>query len=278
MPKREQRVTISDSADLRRFKRQLWVFAVILLVIVLLAACGDASSPRNELGENQTVLRTCDPASPPASLVEIDGTGSSDSDAVTAQRMVAIESVVRRTAVCSGHLRVLVFSASSTATTVLFDGSMAQAGATDNARLKKVPDAVASVMEKVRAGYGPALKALSQNGSDITAQYRLAAEWMQQLGGNYKLNLIVLTDGFQNIRVDLTSRAVSKQEAEALASEITVPKLPGASVVVAGLGHVAGNAPPSSIVEGLVSFYDALCAKTSAAKCVSVSDFSTEGR
>ena len=249
-----------------------------MVTMTMLAGCGIEQSPRGALAENQRILATCDASAPPASLVEIDGTGSSASDALVAERMVAIESIVRTTVVCSGHLRVIVFSSSSAATTVLFDGSLRMHGATENARLKRVPDAVADVMEQVRSGYDAAVMALPQGGSDITAQYRLAAEWIGQLGDPYRLHLYVLTDGFQTIGVDLGAQALSPQDAAALADQVAVPKLSGASVVVAGLGRVAAGTPPSAAVEGLVAFYDALCRKAMAAECVSVTDYATEGR
>lgn len=150
-------------------------------------------------------------------------------------------------------------------------------GATENARLKRVPAAVADVMEKVRQGYGPAVASLPGGGSDITAQYRLASEWIGQLGDPYRLHLYVLTDGFQTVGVDLGSQALSAQEAVALADQVAMPKLPGASVVVAGLGRVAEGTPSSSVVEGLVAYYDALCQKAAAAECVSVTDYATKG-
>jgi hypothetical protein len=249
----------------------------LLAALVTLAACG-TGSPRGDLGENQQILASCDPAARPASLVEMDGTGSSASDQITAERMTAVESIVRRTAICSGDLRVLVFSSSSAGTVTLFDGPLHLAGATANARLKRVPGVVAGVMAKVREAYGPAVAALAGGGSDITAQYRLASEWTQQLGGSYRLNLYLLTDGFQNIGVNLGARALSKQEATVLAGRVSVPKLPGASVVVAGLGRVAGVPPGSDVAEGLVAYYDALCRKTGAAQCISVTDYTPAGR
>jgi hypothetical protein len=251
---------------------------VLLVLAAVLAACGAGSSPRGELGADQQILASCDPAARPASLVEVDGTGSSASDQITAERMAAVESVVRRTAICSGDLRVLVFSSSSAGTVTLFNGPLRVEGATVNARLKRVPGVVAGVMAKVRKAYGPAVAALAGGGSDITAQYRLASEWTQQLGGSYRLNLYLLTDGFQNIGVNLGARALSTTEATVLAGRVSVPKLPGASVVVAGLGRVAGAPPGSDVAEGLVAYYDALCKKTGAAQCVSVTDYATEGR
>ncbi|NKE55396.1 hypothetical protein FXN61_00545 [Lentzea sp. PSKA42] len=252
--------------------------AAVIALAALGTSCASESSPRGELGANQELLKTCDPAAPPASLIQIDGTGSSDSDAITAERMTAVEAIVRRTAVCSGYLRVVVFSVSSAATMVLFNSALKMDGATENARLKRVPDAVADVMNKVRSAYAPAVQALPQSGSDITAQLRLAAEWKLQLGGNHRLDLTVLSDGFQNVGVDLGARALSKQEAERLAEQPAVPELAGASVVVAGLGRVAEGAPPSAVVEGLVSYYTKLCQRTEASSCTAVSDYATATR
>lgn len=246
--------------------------------MVLVAACGGTPSPSSQLSQDQQILAGCDPTAPPATFVEIDGTGSSAADAILTERMTAIESIVRRTAICSGQLRVIVFSSSSAATATLFDGSLHLDGATDNARLKRVPQAVTDAMSKIRAGYGPAVTGLDQNGSDITAQYRGAAEYIQQLGKPYRLNLYLLTDGFQNVRQDLQTKALRKADAVALADQVPVPKLPGASVVVAGLGKVAGTPPPSDMVEGLVAYYNELCKLSSAASCLSVSDLAAAGR
>jgi len=249
------------------------LFFASTLIMLTLVGCSAGSSPRGELSENQQILATCDPSAPPASMVQIDGSGSSTSDAITAERMDAIESIIRTTAICSGHLKVVMFSASSAGATELFDGPLQLDGATSNARLKRVSALVSEVMGKIRKAYEPALKSLASGGSDITAQLRLASEWIGQLEDPYKLHLYVLTDGFQNIGVDLSTRALSRHEAAALADQLLVPDLSGASVVVAGLGRVAGNPPPSAVVEGLIDFYDALCQRTGAAHCLSVTDY-----
>ena len=85
-------------------------------------------------------------------------------------------------------------------------------------------------------------------------------------------------DGFQNIGVDLGAKVLSKQDAATLADQVAVPKLPGAVVVVAGLGRVAGTPPPSDMVQGLIYYYDVLCHKAAAATCVSVTDYATAGK
>ncbi|MBJ6647138.1 VWA domain-containing protein [Streptomyces sp. BSE7-9] len=243
-----------------------------------MTACTAGSTPHGEFARDKQILASCDRSAPPASDIQIDGTGSSNSPAITEERMAAVEQIVRTTAICSGRVRMSVFSGSSAATATLFDGALPLHGATDNARLKRVQTVVDDAMVRIRDAYEPAVAGLKGKGSDITAQYRLAGEWANQVGGEFRLHLYLFTDGFQNVGVKLGQQAVSKQEAAELASKTNVPKLPGASVTVAGLGRVAGEPPRSDVVEGLVVYYDALCDKAGAAKCVSVTDYAPEGR
>jgi hypothetical protein len=258
--------------------RRARLVATIALVAMASAACGVSSSPRGELAQDKRILASCDKSAPPASDVHIDGTGSSASQQITNARMTTVESIARTTAICSGRLRVSVFSSSSAATATLVDGPLRLDGATSNARLKRVPGVVGDVMTTIRKGYGPAVARLDRGGSDITAQYRLAGEWSAQLGGRFRLHLYVLTDGLQTIGVDLDAKALSRREAVALADRVTVPKLPRASVVVAGLGRVAGRPPRSDVVEGLVAYYTQLCHKTGATQCRAVTDYTPEGQ
>jgi hypothetical protein len=250
---------------------------ISLAVLTVLPACSVGSSPRGELGQDKQILPSCGSSAPPAADVQIDGTGSSASTAITEERMAAIEQIVRTTAICSGRLRVSVFAASSAGTATLFDGSLHLAGATDNARLRRVPRVVDGAMNQIRGGYAPAVAGLKGRGSDITAEYRLAGEWSNQLGGDFRLHLYLLTDGFQNIGINL-EKVISRQEATNLANGTAVPTLPGASITVAGLGRVAGTPPRSDVAESLVAYYDALCRKTGAASCVSVTDYASAGK
>jgi hypothetical protein len=190
-----------------------------------------------------------------------------------------VEVVARRTAVCGGHLRVSAFSLSSAATATLFDSELVLPGATDNARLRRVAKLIDEVMRTVTATYRKEIRKLSPAGSDIVAQYRLAAEYVAQLGQGYQLQLTLLTDGFQTAGFVLGSAALSEAQARALAARVSVPKLPGASVTVTGIGKVVAGRPAASVVAaGVVRFYDALCAKAAAERCTSVTDYATTGR
>ncbi|MDT0330889.1 hypothetical protein [Nocardiopsis lambiniae] len=247
-------------------------------VALSLSACSllSDSPPPDQLQDDQALLVNCGDE-PPATLVAIDGTGSSDDEAITVERLAAVEDITRQTAVCGGRLRVLLFSSSSGATTTLFDGALEAHGATPNARLRKVPELVEAAITEISEGYEAAIEGLPGGGSDVTAQYRLGAEHIAQLGDDYRLHLYVFTDGFHNVGHKPGDSALSQSEAEALAEETTVPNLAGASVTVAGIGRVAGDPVASDVVEGLVFYYDALCQQSKTKACTSVTDY-TVGR
>lgn len=239
-----------------------------------LTAC---SSLNASTTPDQTILAACAADKRVAGDVEIDGSGSGSGDAIAAERLAITADVVRRTAICGGHLLVRVFSASSGATVTIYDGDLTLPGATDNARMRRVGALVEKVMAEITAKYGDAVAALPDGGSDITSVYRLAAEYAAQLGDGYQLHLYVLSDGLNNIGTDLTTQVLTTEQATDLASTVNVPTLTGASITVAGLGRINGDPAPSAQVEGLVAFYNTLCAKTGAKTCVSVTDY-TAGR
>lgn len=245
-----------------------------LSAALTLTAC---SSPNANTSSDQAILAACTPDKQVAADVEIDGSGSSAGDAITTERLAITADVVRRTAICGGHLLVRAFSTSSGATLTIYDGELSLPGATDNARLRRVDALVEKVMADISAKYSDAIAALPDGGSGITSVYRLAGEYAAQLGDSYQLHLYVLTDGLNNIGTDLQSQVLTPEQATDLAATVSVPELPGASITVAGLGRVDGDPAPSALVEGLVAFYNALCVKTSAKTCVSVTDY-TAGR
>ena len=241
---------------------------------LVLTACSSLTASTTP---DQAILAACTADKQVAADVEIDGSGSSTGDAIATERLAITADVVRRTAICGGHLLVRAFSASSGATVTIYDGDLSLPGATDNARLRRVDALVEKVMAEITAKYGDAIAALPDSGSDITSVYRLAGEYAAQLGDGYQLHLYVLTDGLNNIGTDLTSQVLTPEQATDLASTVNVPSLPGSSISVAGLGRINGDPAPSPLVEGLVAFYNALCVKTGAKTCVSVTDY-TAGR
>ena len=245
-----------------------------LSAALALTACSSLNATTTP---DQTILAACTADKQVAADVEVDGSGSSSSDAIAKERISITADVVRRTAICGGHLLVRTFSSSSGATVTIYDGDLSLPGATSNARLRRVDALVEKVIAEITAKYGDAITALPGGGSDITSVYRLAGEYAAQLGDGYQLHLYVLTDGLNNIGTDLTSQVLTPEQATDLAATVSVPALPGSSITVAGLGRIDGDPAPSALVEGLVAFYNALCVKTGAKTCVSVTDY-TAGR
>ena len=270
-----------NTSTVRRRRRQSTRTIGVLLAVVLvlyMSACGINGTPQGALGQAQQILAACPKGTKVASKVDIDVSGTSRTATLQPERSNAIGDIARRTAICGGHLQVTVFSATSAATVILFDGELNLPGATDNARLRRVPDLITTIMATVTQAYGTKIQQLSPGGSDIVGQYRLAAEYWNQLGAGYKLNLLLLTDGLQNAGFSLGNAPLTTAAATALAANIDVPKLPGASITVAGIGSVTGQPPSSTVVDGVVAFYDALCKKTEAASCLSVTDYTSSGQ
>ena len=89
----------------------------------------------------------------------------------------------------------------------------------------------------------------------------------------YRSESYLVTDGLANVGPVQITSALSKEQAAALAEQVSVPTLPSdASVTVVGLGRVAGDPVPSPVIEGMVYLYDAICQRTGASECLSVTD------
>jgi hypothetical protein len=249
----------------------------VLLALVLLVACG----PKPEIGQlaqDKQILKTCPNDSKYATKLDLDASGSGRTSSIGDERLDIIKQNARLTAICGGHLLVTVFSATSAATIALYDDELTLPGATDNARLQRVSKLVDDISTKVTAAYPPAIKKVSPAQSDITAQFRLAAEYGSQLGTAYRLRLIILTDGMQTVGKGVT-KPITMGEARKIGATILVPRLPDASVTVAGIGKVSsGTAPSSALTNALIGFWDGVCHKTGAASCTTVTDNATAGR
>lgn len=253
--------------------RTLAAGTVILGAAFSLTACGH-DGPRGEQSELQRLQSSCPSDKHLNTYVAWDGTTSNSSPETDAERLRIVGDLARRTAVCGGHFTVSVFSASSGSTVTIYDGELDISGATDIARLRRVPEALDAVQAEVKASYGPAIAGLPTGGTDINGIYRLAGEQQAQLGDEYQTVFTILTDGMNNLGgVVLDGGALSPEQASALADHVPVPQLSGAEVTVAGLGRVTGGTAPSELVAGLVAYYDRLCARTGAASCLSVTDW-----
>jgi hypothetical protein len=216
------------------------------------------------------------PANKLAEYAAYDVSQSGQSDSITASRREALTKIATRAAVCSGHLRVDAFTGSAAASHVVFDGDLKPDGATEIARLRKVTDLVAATMLTIDGGISQAERSLPADGSDITAQFRLAAEYGDQMAATTAITLTVdlLTDGVQTIGEVLNTAELTEATATDLANHAEVVTLPPtATVKVSGLGKTTGTQPPTRYTDALKTFYATYCRRTGAGDCVVVTDY-----
>lgn len=275
-PIKDGRNTIVNRHSLRL--RALSAFVAMLCALLALAGCKSSSTTASDFARAKEVAKTCPASGKVAGLINLDVSGSGRLPDVGSERLSIIENITRRTVVCGGHLRVTVFSATSANTVSLHDGEVSLPGATENARLRRSEKAVQDAVQQVAANYPAAIRKVSPAHSDITAEFRLASEYKQQLGADYHLDFTVLTDGLQTLGPRIT-KPIAVADARKVASAVKVPSLEGASVTIAGVGKVAtGGVPSSALTNSLVAYWNEVCRKTKAARCSVVTDYTQAGR
>lgn len=242
------------------------------VVAASLAACGQGGTT-GDLAAGQQVHDACH-GKPVAALVAFDVSGSMAAPQLSAERQQMVTDAAERVAVCGGHLRVQVFSTSSARTGTLYDQTLTPSGATETARIRRSMKDAHAAVDTVKRNYSGEPGQLSPDGSDILGTYLLAGEYFGQLGDGYGAKVfMVSTDGFATSGVQISGQAMDKAQATALAAKANVLSLPGVEVTVAGLGKVNDTPPDTAVVAGLTDFYDAVCAKTHAVSCTSVTDY-----
>ena len=228
-----------------------------------LAACGTAGAV-TQLGELKGVAGTCPGHAHVAAYVAWDAQRALRGRRVAAARLESLERTAEKVAACGGALRVVAFGPTAASTARLYDGELRPRGATENARLLRVPHLVTQVRERVEQALPGVLAELSGRGADPLSQFTAAEQFRRQLGQGYALHVVIETSGF-----------VGGFHAAApdLAANEAVPDLQGADVVVAGIGKVGRATPtPSPVVEALRRFYRRICERTRAASCLVITD------
>ncbi|BCK57867.1 hypothetical protein [Nocardia wallacei] len=256
------------------FMRAATLAFIAVLLAVTMIGCSSGTAP-HDLAEAKQIVASCPEGRQIAGRAAIDVSGSRRTVAADDGRLDPVRELVRRAAVCGGHLRVDAFSGSSAATAAVYDGDLHLPGATENARLRREPAVTDSVMAEVSKNLPAASAKLPAGGTDVIAQLGLSAEYVRQLdpdGSRYVLHTVITTDGAQTERVVLADPALMPERAVQLADRLPAPDLSGADVRLTDIGKVAGPPPSTSYVDALKAFYAAFCAKTHAARCVVVTD------
>lgn len=264
----------SDADRRGSLPRTRRLIASTLTAGALLGPMACASSPGATLADAEQVAADCPTdGSKIAAFVASDESGSSVGATASTARLQVIRDVAERTAICGGHLRVTLFAGSMIGVTV-FDDELRLDGATLNARLRKAPEVVDGVMEKIDAALPDVTAQLAGGATDIVGQYQLGAEYAAQLSAKATVILeqSILTDGIQTAGADLEDPSLSEQQAIDMAAGFAVPELTGATVRLIGIGRQADDAPlPTPYIAALRAFHTAVCERTYAT-CTVVTD------
>jgi len=256
--------------------KNILAIATAAIATAGLAACGNTGAV-GRLGELKRAARTCPAHAHLAAYVAWDVRRTLRGPRIAAVRLESLQQTAERVAVCGGALRVVAFGATASSTARLLDAELRPPGATENARLLRVPHLVAQVKEHVEQALPGVLAEVSGRGADPLTQFAAADQFRRQLGPGYALHLVIETSGLVRDAPTRKSLAAAASASE-LTADTAAPNLRGTEVVVAGIGKIGRGAPmPSRAVEALRVFYGKVCERTHADACLVISDLAPLG-
>lgn len=251
-------------------KLKLLGFLGLSSLMLMLSAC-DLGRASGTLGQLQQLASTCPKGHRVATYIGDDLSQNDRSASLNQERLSEIRAAATYTAVCGGVIQVNGFSVSDAGTQTLYAGPLQPSGATLNARLLKVTSMVDAVMRTVSSNIPRAMSTLPDNATDIISELTLMAQFAQQQGAGSRLHGWLLTSGLQTTGEVVTNVNLTEAATSDLGNRVSVPALPGSVMTIAGLGVVAsGPPPPSSYVQGLITFFTKACARTGATCIVSI--------
>jgi hypothetical protein len=247
------------------------VLAHLAVSLMLLASgCGRSFSAET-IDHLQSI--ECRDQGVQAVFVGLDVSQSGRSQEVLQPRIALIRSIATQAAVCGRRIRVVAFAESvgSTATLLSSADIAPIRGATDIARLRRVPDAVAVAMAKFRSRLDEVLARSAGKGTDVGGQLDLASEFVSGSGAD-RTTIVLLTDGLSNREPALSvARELDSESVPRLARMVEVPRLGNAHVIFAGIGDTAHRAPSTARIRRVIEFWKGVCTRTGATCTVSAS-------
>ena len=257
------------------------VATAVSALAVLMCACGPTAGPLLDSHEADTkaILANCPAGRSVDSRASLDMSASRIKQPLSAHESETLRATVRRTVICGGVVEISAFFGSVASTVPLYSGKLQLDGATDNARLRREPELTDSVMETVETNltqlqFEPSDG--STGGTDILGQLGQSAEFQRQLdpvGDTSNLSVLLVTDGEDNATLHFSDPALSREQAVAMADEVAVPDLSGASVTFIGVGKTGNGAiAETTYVDALKAGWTRVCEHTGANQCIVVTD------
>ena len=208
--------------------------------------------------------------------IDLSGSGRGDR-ALVAQRFEIVRDVANEVAACTGFMKIVVFSASTSDTVVLAEQEFAKRSGTTNARLIKAShDARRSLLareEEPAASHAAADERRDRGAASARTRRPVpAAARRRNAAGRHR-------DGWHRNggagRDE--ARDVHVSAARVAGTRITVPSLAGAKVRFAGIGRLAeGKQPRTEFTNAVTTYYQTACARTKAT-CLVTNDYTKRG-
>jgi hypothetical protein len=197
-------------------------------------------------------------------VVMIDGSSTQADAGLLAEQAALVAGVAHATSEECGRLRVERFRGSASDVDTIVDREVTPKGATDGARDRNRP----AVVEEVRRAVQEAVAASPpRGGSDPLGAIARGGRLLNQDRREHR-RLVIVTDGVQSHDPNLATAELTAATAPRfVAAAGPLPDLSGIELVVAGVGRVSGAQPPTSYVNGLITFYTEACRRSGAASC-----------
>jgi len=214
-------------------------------------------------------------------LFDFDFSGSDrGDDALLASRMQELRGLADQVAACGGDIQAAAFSSSAADAAMLGEARFPRGSGTDTARLIRANRTVDAFLAQVKGSIPTVLWQVSPAGTDVLSQLKLGQQLQQQNEGG-TLDIEIATDGISTAGpVYMDTPEFTTRVAEAAASRVPVPSLPGARVLFVGIGKTAGPGfghLSSGHVDALVAFYETVCQRTDASYCLITTSVTSEG-
>lgn len=228
-------------------------------------------------GDGEALLAGCPDSQNVALRAAIDISGSRSSAPLSDAENGAVLGFVRRTLLCEGNADVSAFSGSVATTVPLYSGELHLDGATENARLRREPEATDAVMAQIHENLADVVTAPPRSsGTDILGQLGLISEYGRQLNngtGQSQLVGLIVTDGEDTDQLNFADPTLTAVSAVAIADAANVPDLSGAQLSIIGVGKSSSGTPAATThVDALKAGWNRICERTNAAECTVVTD------
>lgn len=232
-----------------------------MLVTLAIAPSMTGCDPR---GTGQELIGRCG-GDARFQVVELDDSPTQATSELVAAKVEIVRALATKTSEECGRLRVERFRGSRTDSDVIVDRNMTPGGKSPDIRRRNRGQVVEEVVQTVASALKPGV----DGGSAPLAALAHGRDMLRQKGGAKNLHLFVATDGIETEAVNLATSKLSVDSAQQFIQDAgpAIPELKGITVVVAGIGRVNGRQPPTSYTNGLLAFWNQVCARATAAVC-----------